>query len=393
MSLHSVFGHVNEERLVELTRSLIKIPSITGEEREIAEFIVKRMESIGLEVDVDEAERGRPNIIGRLRGEVGKPVLIFNGHTDVVPTGEKSSWKVNPFSGEVIDGKIYGRGSADMKGGLGAMLEAINSIKEANVKIKGDIVLEAVIDEERGGYNGTGRLAAKKAAQGDFALIGEPTNLEIQIAHKGVIGVEIVTTGKAAHASTPHLGVNAIHKMINVINALLGVPERFKWNKKRHRLVGSPLISTSVIEGGIQRNIIPDTCRIIIDRRVVPSETIEDAKREIDLVLKELRSEDPELNVNMKTTLEVETMEIPDDALIVKMLKLAVGKVLHTTPIISGCVGFCDAHWLVNQCKIPTVVFGPGRIDEAHTANEYVNIDQLIKAARVYTQLAIDLVS
>jgi acetylornithine deacetylase/succinyl-diaminopimelate desuccinylase family protein len=393
MSFHPILKHFNEEHLVELTRSLVNIPSVTGEEGDIAEFIVNKMERIGLEVKVYEAEPGRPNVIGRLRGEVGKPVLIFNGHMDVVPIGEKSSWSVNPFSGEVIDAKIYGRGTADMKGGLAAMLETLNIIKEANVKINGDIVLEAVIDEENGGYKGTGKLASENAVQGDFAVVGEPTNLEIQIAHKGVIGVEIVVNGKSAHASTPHLGVNAIHKMINVISALLSAPERFKWNNKTHRLVGSPLISVSVIEGGIQRNIIPDRCRVIIDRRVVPNETIENAKAEVNLVLEELLRADPELNVNMKTILEIEPMEISDDALIVKKLKDAVQKVLHTTPILSGCVGFCDAHWLVNQCKIPTVIFGPGRIDEAHTINEYISIDQLIKATKIYTQLVIDLLS
>ncbi len=388
----NVSNYVDAKSVLEFTKELVRAQSITGEEKRGAEFMANAMEALGLKVQIDEVEPGRSNVVGILKGEEGSPILILNGHVDTVPPGDRNLWKVDPFSAEEIEGRIYGRGSADMKGGLASMLGAIKAIKESGLRLRGDLVFQAVIDEERGGHKGTKRLLLEKGIVGDYAIVGEPTNLDIQIAHKGDLGVEIITMGKAAHAATPQEGINAIQKMNAVMNELLSIHQWFNWERKRHKLVGTPTINLSVINGGLQRNMVPDFCQLVVDRRVVPGlETLEDAKKEIEFVLKGAMEKDPQLRLKMRTILEIEAAEVPRDEKIVEVLIGAYEKALRKKPVISGLVAFSDMHWLTNQSAIPTVMLGPGRVEEAHKTNEYVKIHQLIDAAKVYTQVIADL--
>ncbi len=365
--------------------SLVRIPSVTGNEREVSEHVSRTMKKIGMEVTVDDAGGGRRNVIGRIRGAENSPVLILNGHMDVVPPGDLSRWTVPPFEGVVRDGRLYGRGAADMKGGLASVLTAVRDVVHSGVRLRGDLVVEAVVDEEAGGRAGTGRLTIDNPVKGNFVLIAEPTNLEVQLAHKGDLGVEILVEGRSAHAATPEMGVNAVHKMIPLAERILGIPRRYGWEKRHHPLLGPPHITISVLDGGIQRNIIPDRCRMIVDRRILPGlENLETARREIEQVISEARAEDKELRVFYHSILEIEGMETGQDEPVARALVDASSEVTGSRPKISGLRGFCDAHYYTKHLGIPVVIFGPGSLEQAHTVDEYVEIRQLRVAAEVY---------
>jgi len=383
---------VDRERLVALTRDLVRIPSVTGEEGEVAEFVARRMEALGLEVQVAEAEPARPNVVGRLRGSVGRPVLVYNGHTDIVPTGDRKLWSRDPYGGEVIDRKLYGRGSQDMKAGLAAMMETVEALRRSETQLRGDLVLEAAVDEERGGYLGT-RWLVENGFIGDFGVVCEGGDLKLHTCHKGDYGVEIRTIGKATHAATPEKGVNAVHKMIDVANALLAIPKRFHWDKRTHPLAGPPLISLSLIEGGIQRNMVPDRCRMVVDRRVVPRfESVDNARREFQTVLSELQGKDPELMIETNEIIDVEPAEVSETEPVVVAMQAAAERALGHRLEVAGLKGFTDAHWMVNQHAIPTVSFGTEG-ENIHGVDEYVEIDSIVSVAKVLTQLASDLLA
>lgn len=373
---------------------MVRIPSVTGEEAAIAEYIARILEDIGFDVDEHMAEEGRPNVVGVMHGEEGSPKLILNGHMDTVPPGDFEKWNFDPYGGEISDGRLFGRGSCDMKGGLAAMMTAVKAIVDSGAQLRGDIIFTAVVDEEKGGYKGT-KYIVDNGVLGDYALIAEPSQMDIHIAHKGDLGIEVTVYGKTAHAANPERGINAIHKMTDVINGILEIPQRFDWKNKKHRLVGTPTIGVSTIKGGIQRNIVPDTCSAVIDRRIVPTlESLEGARNEIEMQLDRLRNIDPQLDVKItKNILEVEACEISENEPVVKALKKAHVKLMEKEPDVKGILGFTDAHFLVNQGGVPTAMFGPGSIDQAHSENEYVEVKQLIKTSRIYAQTIVELLS
>ncbi|MBI4257524.1 MAG: M20 family metallopeptidase [Thaumarchaeota archaeon] len=386
--MSSTINAAGGEEVVRLTSELVKIPSVTGKEGEAADYVEAYMRKMGMETVIDEAAPGRRNIVGRLRGSSGSPILIFNGHTDVVPPGDVSRWSVDPFGALIKDGRLYGRGSSDMKGGLASALAAVKSIVDLGLKLKGDVIVEAVVDEEAGGRAGTGRLTIDKPVKGDFVVVAEPTDLELQTAHKGDFGMEIRIEGKSAHASTPEVGVNAIHKMINLTNKILSIPKKNKWDKRAHPLLGPPYITISVIEGGLQRNMIPDRCKIVIDRRTLPKkDSVAIAKKEIEEVISEAKAEDPQLRISYNSILELEAMETDVNEPIVKNMINAISQATGAVVKPTGFRAFTDAHFYSENLGIPVVMYGPGRLQQAHSADEYVEISQLIAATKVYEHL------
>jgi len=383
-----------ESDVAKLASDLIRIPSVTGKEGEVSEQIARVMKTLGMSVEFDEPQQGRKNVIGRLEGTGKGPILVFNGHVDVVPPGDISKWNKDPFGGLVYDGRIYGRGAADMKGGLASILTAVSRFVNSSSKMKGELVMEAVVDEEAGGRAGTGRLTTEKPVRGDFVIIPEPTNLELAIAHKGDLGLEIEVEGRSAHAATPELGINAVHKSIQLATKILAIPERFKWSDRTHALLGPPSIAISVIDGGIQRNIIPDRCRMVVDRRTVPSfENLEVARREFSTIMSEARAEDSQLKVSMKELLAVEGTETKQGEEVVQLVSKVCSDVMGAPPKIIGLKGFCDCHYFSENLGIPAVAFGPGRLEQAHIIDEYVEIEQLVAATRIFHRLMEDLLS
>jgi len=389
-----ILKSVCENEIVRLTRKLVSLQSVNppGNEKGCAEYIAELLRDIGLKVELVEREKNRPNVIGTLRGSVGSPRLLYNGHMDVVPPGQ--GWTVDPFSGKVIDGKIYGRGTSDMKSGLSAMISSAKALVEADARLRGDLVVAAVPDEEMLGQNGTAHLV-HSGLKADMAVIGEPTchrddtkRMRVEIAHRGVVWMRVGAEGKAAHGGTPWLGTNAIYAMSDAINAIRLLEKQLA--RKKHPLVSSPTINVGTITGGMAINIVPNRCYMTLDRRVIPTETVEEAKSELVSVVEGLRKRDERYKLTCELLNERGPFEISPDEPVVVTIRKAAQQVTGTPPSLGGKDSCTDADCLVKS-GIPTALFGPGIDETSHTADEYAEIDRIVEATKVYALTAFDL--
>lgn len=403
-------NQVNEKELINLCQELIRIPShkdIQGREKRIASFIVDLLKKENIEVALQEVVEGRSNVIGRIKGADGLPTLLFNAHMDTVrPYGMK-----NPYGAKIKDGKIWGRGAADMKAGLAGMIYTLIILKRAEIKLKDDLILSGVIGEENVS-EGTQHLIEKNF-KCDMAIVGEPTDLKIVTAHKGIEWLEITVRGKSAHAGIPEKGINAIVNAARLICALEEelIPELSSQSARSHPLVGFPTFNIGKIRGGIRNSVVPNICKIQLDRRTIPGEKVEDVLGEVQKIIEELKENyegfnaeatsiiagpdsKEELEEIKKQGIEIpphEPMEISKDTEIVNALRKALPLVRKKNPEIAGMLAWTEASLLVNIAKIPTVVFGPGSLTQAHTSEEYVKVRDLIDATKVYLLTAIQI--
>ena len=385
----NVLDRIDTEAMLSLAQALIRIPSVNppGGEAGVAEWLGKYLTHAGLAVEVGDVLPGRPNVLATAEFGPGGPTLLLNGHTDVVAVGE--GWDGDPFSGIVRDGKLYGRGAADMKGPLAAMIEALLAVKRSGLLHQGRVVVTAVIGEEYGGL-GTKDLV-RRGLKADHAIVGAPNELLPVIAHKGTVRFAITVDGRAAHGSVPEAGLNAIYKTASLVSRLERLHQRLT-ARPPHPLVGSPSLNVGTISGGSGTCIVPAQCRITIDRRVLPGEPAERAGAEIEEVLDELRGEDPSFRGRLILQNVAPAMEIARDRPVVAAIRRATQAVLGRDPGVHGWTATADSNMLVNDLGIPTVIFGPGSIRQvAHQANEHVPVAELDAATRIYALLIADL--
>lgn len=383
-----VVKFIETDELTKLAQDLVRIPSEPGDEQKVAVFIANKMKQWGFHVTLDEVFPNRPNVYGIVRGKTETPALIYNGHIDVQPPGD--GWTDDPYSGLLRTGRIYGRGSADMKGPLASMMVAAKALKNSEVELKGNLMITAVVDEERYG-SGTKRLVERKT-KADFAVIGEPTVLDIFTAHKGTTDYEITTTGKAAHSSVPHEGINAIYKMAKIVDAIQEFSVELE-RREKHPLLGFATVNVGTISGGIIPWAVPASCKIAVDRRILPHEDGEKGKKELEEIVERLRREDPGLAAEVRIHGGSPPMETPADHIGVRALREAVISVTGQDPGIKGAPYTTDGGILVNEGNIPAVVFGPGDIRQAHRPDEFIIVDEMITAAKIYALTALKLLS
>jgi succinyl-diaminopimelate desuccinylase len=386
-----IFSKINSIEATELVQELVRIPSVNppGDEYEVAKFMEKNLSEIGLDVNTQQSYPGRPNVLGRLKGRKGSPILMLNGHLDVVPPGNNELWTVEPFGGELRKGRVYGRGSADMKGGLAAMILAAKAIKESNLILKGDLLLSCVVDEEVSGKGA--RDLINQGPTADMAIIAEPTGLQLFRAHKGIIWFKISTQGHSIHScavsSQGKAGeVNAIYKMVSIIEAIQKY--QIELEKRVDNLVGHPTVSIGTISGGSKTNIVPDKCSITVDRRLIPGENPIKVQAEIKDILNKIMEEDSSMKIESKVILSREGSVISEDDLIVSLSKQAMESVLGANVSVSGYAATCDMEIFVNQGNIPTVILGPGSLSSAHSIDENVEIKQVVNAAKIFSLIA-----
>jgi acetylornithine deacetylase/succinyl-diaminopimelate desuccinylase-like protein len=276
-----------------------------------------------------------------------------------------------------------------MKSGIASFLQALSTIERSKILLhQGAVLLHLVSDEESHGHQGMGFLTQRERIQGDAALVGEPTDLQPVIAQKGALWLRILTLGKSAHGSRPHLGVNAIEKMTNLIKRLNSIPL-----EEEHPLLGKPTLSIGTIQGGTKINIVPDRCEIEVDRRMLPRETREEVLGEIKEILDSLQSQDPWFQYRLEEIDFAEPSEVDPDEEIVKIGVEAIQKATGRKPMVRGFSGFTDSRFYVNQCHIPTLIFGPGGVDQSHTTDESVEVDALVRAAHIYALILMDYLS
>jgi acetylornithine deacetylase/succinyl-diaminopimelate desuccinylase family protein len=367
------------EPVTKLLSDLVAIPSVnpmgrgrTGKEyceQSIAEFVAGVMKKASIDAEIQQVSPGRPNVIGVISAGA-QETLMLEAHLDTVFS---DSMQIDPFDPVVRDGKLYGRGACDTKGSVAAFLQAVmNSLKVAK-SIRYNVVLLFVSDEE---YRFSGaQYAVRHGLKADFGITGEPTQLRIVRAHKGVTRWKILTKGIAAHSAYPARGKNAIYAMAKVVERL----ERHAASLSAgnaHQLLGTPSLSVGVIEGGQAVNVVPDHCWIEIDRRTVPGETAQTVLDPIRSLLSDL--EECEIR---EPHLSVAGMEVAEHAPIVQSLMQAVKSVCGEA-IVEAAQYATDAG-IYNSVGIPTVVFGPGDIAQAHTESEYIELQQLYQATAI----------
>lgn len=397
--------------VIAFLQDLIRIPSVTGDEGPIQRFIADYIRPMGLEVDLWEPDwdalkehpayvavsrgyEGRPNLVATLRGTGGGRSLLFNGHVDVIPAAT-DDWLHGPWSGDVEAGRLYGRGASDMKAGLAAMTMAVGAICRAGVRLKGDVILEYTVDEE---LSGNGTLACvMRGYRADGGICCETSSMRVQPGSIGRIWFEIKVNGRAAGIQRRWEGVNAIDKGYLVTQAVSDF-ERERIKHVRHPLYPEmreaiPCM-VGIFESGSYHSAFPDLCVLKGSMATVPGEDSEAVKQEFIQFVREAISVDPWLREHPPEIAFVgyfaEPSEIPLESPIVDSLLRGFRTVNGADPIISGREGAADTRHLNRYAETPTVIFGPGRTEQMHANNEWVDVDDLVSATKVLAATILD---
>ena len=382
--VRSVLERVEEDEVLRFAKRLIETPSENpgGSEEEVTEVAVGILEGLGGKPEIVRGEEGRPNVVARF-GTAERPALAWNGHLDVVPVGDPSTWRHPPYGAEIVDGKMIGRGAVDMKGSIASALAAVSAIRRAGVELDGRLDLHLVADEEMAGQHGTNVLFEKGYFDQDAAIVGEASELTVMLAERGGAWVTATARGRAAHGSRPHEGVNAITSMSRFLLAIEEVLPAVE-----HPLVGKPTVNAAQIVGGSAPNVVPDLCSVEIDRRTIPGERDQAAVlAPFEALAERIRAEHPEVDLSFELKLWLEAAETAGDSAIANACREAIRAETGVQPPDTGFTGITDARFYINQRDIPTVLLGPGSLAHAHTADEFVETAELVSAARVFARV------
>ena len=351
------------------------VPGAAGEAA-VARTIAEVMRGMGLTVEIQDVAPGRPNVVGTLNGRAAGRSLMFCGHIDTVGVSAMAA----PFDPVEKNGRIYGRGSQDMKSGVAAMIDAARLIAEGGGLAAGSLVIACVVDEEHASI-GADALVTKWRADG--AVVTEPTDLRVAIAHKGFEWVEIETEGRAAHGSRPREGRDAIRLMARVLNGLDAL-DRDLQSRSPHPLLGTASLHASLIEGGRELSSYPDRCHLQMERRTIPGEAPGAAAREVSDLLAKLRSEDPDFRGASKSMFARSSYEIPaNHDLPQSMLRAAK---TNAAPI--GMSFWTDAA-ILGDAGIPSILYGPTGAG-LHSVEEWVDVQSVLTCRDALVALARD---
>ena len=375
-SARDLAAFVDRDRLISRLQELVRCESENppGNEADVAKLVRAQCEELGLDVTEHEHEPGRPSIIARWGG--ADSALCFCSHIDVVPAGDPTLWKHEPYGAVVQDGQMHGRGSSDAKGPVAASLEAVAALQAAGVD--GSIVLALVADEETMGLKGAKPIVEQGLVRAPNVIVGEPTSLRIVRAQRGPCWFRIIATGVAGHGSAPERGVNAI-KMMSAI--LLRLEETLP--DITHPVVGGPTINVGTIRGGEKVNIIPASCIAEVDRRTIPGETEDEVRAQVEAAIELAKEDFPDVNARVEIPVFGEPFEVNEDARILEEVCGAVTDTQGRAAEVIGFRGSSDARFFAEH-GADVVVCGPGDITVAHTAREYIDLDELERGAVAY---------
>jgi acetylornithine deacetylase/succinyl-diaminopimelate desuccinylase family protein len=375
------------EIAVDLVRAVGQNPP--GDEGPTVEALTQACTSRGLEVSRSTVEPGRANLSAILPGGDG-PGLLLLGHSDVVPVGD--GWTVPPFGGVVSDGRLYGRGSADMKGGLAACIVAMSALRDAGIELSGPVELASVVDEEE-----TGKGIRHYLAEGDHShflgcIVAEPTELQTIIAARGDSYVEVAVSGRAAHSGNPSDGVNAIYGAAEVVRELERIHHELAAHG--HPLVGPATWSVGQVHGGTGTSTVPAEAVVTADRRLLPGEDAAGVLADASARIRSLDLGARGLGVDLRMTMEMPGFETAAEHPLVRTTSRAVLDAGGPSLPLAGWSAACDGGFIARDAGVPVVVLGPGSVaDQAHRADESVDLHELLVAARTYVLCALRLLA
>ncbi len=389
---------VDHAALLEFTRDLVRIRSVNDPdagttESEAALLVADRMRSWGWHPEVTEVEPGRLNVVAVLAGSAPGPTLLFEGHTDVVTEGEPGDWTHDPFGAEVVGGRLFGRGAADMKGGLAAMMYATRALEVAGT-FPGTIVVAALCDEEEMMLGAKHFAASPLASTIDGAIVCEPEAGEVCIVQKGGLRLRVDASGKMAHGAMPHQGRNPLTALAVLQVELLDYEADLQRRFGEHEHLGLPYVTATTIRAGsiAQMNVIPRDGVMTLDVRSVPGMDHDRVRTDIAAIAATV-SDRTGVALSLTTLDDRGPTSVPADDPIVRAVVEGHRDVTGTTPPFGGVPGTTDGTILLRDAGIPVVVYGPGGKWIAHQADEYVEVEDLATAADVYVAAALRFLS
>lgn len=356
-------------------------PEAGYREKEMAEYLSDRMSSLGLNVEAKEVRPFRQNVFGYLNGTEGRFTLMLAGHMDTArSTGYPDAYEVR-----FEDGRVYGRGACDMKAALAAYLLVAKVLTESGVRLKGNLIVCGTMDEE---FQMLGSKAIGQGGPGaDQGIIGEPTSLQICPSNKGRVSTKIITRGQAAHSSIPEKGVNSIVRMAKIIEAFEDYNEELL-GRPPHPLCGHGRFTPGVIRGGVQVNMVPDYCELEVDRRTLPNETKQKVYEEFHQRIGRVKAAVPDIVYEItEPTWLIAPNDISAQEPVVGALRKAHLAILNHDPGVRAFMAATDAPYM----GFPTVVCGPGSLAQAHSTCEFVELEEVVAAAKIYLHVALQL--
>jgi len=376
--------------LTRLLKELVAIPSVNPDlvpgasgEAAIGDYVADYCRGLGLEVQRQPVALGRRNVLARLPGPPAAPTILFDSHLD---TQSLDAMGDRALRGEVIGGRLHGRGACDTKASLAAMMYALKLLAARRDDLASSVLLLGSVGEEHL-MNGI-KAFQESGVRADAAVVGEPTDLRVVVAHKGFVRFTITTHGMAAHTANPERGDSAVYQMAEVIRFVRDELPKI-WESRSHPLLGGPTVAIGRIYGGVAINVVPDTCVIEVDRRTLPSEDPGDVLAEVDAALLRLARASAGLRVTREPPFaEDRGLDTRRDAAIARAAEAACRAVLGRSEVVGVRYG-TNASTLSGIGGVPTVVLGPGSILNAHTADEYVPLDELAAAAAIYVRIAL----
>jgi succinyl-diaminopimelate desuccinylase len=378
----------NSQEAIKFLQDMLRLVSVNppGEEEAVAELIARRFEDVpNCSVELVSLAPGRSNVEIVLKAaNPSAPPLLLTGHLDTVAPGDLSNWTHDPFAAELVDGKIFGRGASDMKGGVAAMVLALEALGREKAELAADVIFLGTVGEEVDSAGARHFFDRGRTEGVGAVVVGEPTAGDLIPAHKGALWLRLSTKGRTAHGSTPELGVNAIQHMFRLVEQL---EEQLELAAPPHPLLRPPSMALTTFGGGVQTNVIPDRSQATLDIRTVPGLEHETILRKVNQVIERLSQKIPDFSAQVEVLNDRPPISTPPQAELITVAQAVYRDVTGREPKLRAANYYTDASALSVAAQIPTLIYGPGDDRLAHQPDEFVTVVDYLESIRFYYRL------